>query len=162
MPLGARQININSTAPKVPDFDRVAPDTWHYPLDAAAYMLAHPEGGRGITLASDTPFVIVVPPNVNTVNLGGHAVGGVAIMNGACISLTGNVAYTASSPELSVLTTTINGRKALSSGRSSLFTFFGTEPGDTSVWVHSLYGGAAIATAAKLAFVNGTGGRITI
>lgn len=162
MPLGARSIKINSAAPTIPNFDLVAPDTWHYPLDAAAYMIAHPEGGRTFSLETDTPFVCVIPPNVNTINLQQHGVGGVALMNGASVLLTGNVAYSASTPETAMLTTTVSGRKMLASGRSNLMTFVGSTPADESVWVYNQYGGAAIGSTGKLAFVTGTGAKIAL
>jgi hypothetical protein len=162
MPLGARQIYIDADQPKIPNFDRVAPDRWHYPLDAAAYMLAHPEGGRGVTVATDTPFVLIIPPTVNSVSLGNKGVGGVALMNGADVYLTGNVAYSSSTPETAMLTTTLDGRKLLCSGRGNMFTFFGTSPTDESVWIYNMYGGASVATSGKLEFVRGTGAKIAL
>ena len=162
MPLGARGIHIDTTQPTIPNFDRVAPDYWHYPLDAAAYMLAHPEGGRTYQVDTDTPFVCIIPPNVNTVNLNGHGVGGVALMNGASVALTGNVAYATNSPETTMLTTTYNDRKLVCAGRSNLFTFFGSTPADESVWIYNQYGGAAIATEGKLAYVTGSGAKIQL
>lgn len=162
MPLGARGIHIDTTQPTIPNFDRVAPDYWHYPLDAAAYMLAHPEGGRTYQLDTDTPFVCIIPPTVNTINLNGHGVGGVALMNGASVALTGNVAYASNSPETAMLTTTYNERKLVCAGRSNLFTFFGSTPADESVWIYNQYGGAAIATEGKLAYVTGSGAKIQL
>lgn len=162
MPLGARSIKIDNNAPTIPDFDLVAPDVWHYPLDAAAYMIAHPEGGRAYSLETDTPFVCVIPPNVNTINLNKHGVGGVALMNGASVLLTGNVAYSASTPETAMLTTTVSGRKMLAGGRSNLMTFTGSTPEDESVWVYNQYGGAAVGSSGKLAFVTGTGAKIPL